>query len=72
MLRKPKSLIASAYTALVISIFGLNISSALAQSAPSAAHGKPAAIPEKKPDGTWESLKPSQQHILAPLESDWD
>lgn len=30
------------------------------------------AAPEKKPDGTWESLKPAQQKILAPLESDWD
>lgn len=28
--------------------------------------------PEKKPDGTWEGLKPAQQKILAPLESDWD
>ena len=36
------------------------------------AHGKSTAIPEKKPDGTWESLKPAQQKILAPLESDWD
>ena len=27
---------------------------------------------EKKPDGSWESLKPEQQAILAPLESDWD
>ena len=72
MLRKPKLLITSAYTALVISIFGLNITSAAAQSSPSAAHGKSAAIPAKKPDGTWESLKPSQQQILAPLESDWD
>jgi hypothetical protein len=30
------------------------------------------AIPEKKPDGTWESLSPRQQMILTPLESDWD
>ena len=44
----------------------------LAQSTPSAPHGKAAAIPEKKPDGTWEGLKPAQQQILAPLESDWD
>ena len=72
MLRKPKLLITSAYTALVISVFGLNITSAIAQSSPSATHGKSAAIPAKKPDGTWESLKPSQQQILAPLESDWD
>jgi len=45
---------------------------ALAQGASSAAHGKATAIPEKKPDGTWEGLKPAQQKILAPLESDWD
>ncbi|MBU3541580.1 DUF3106 domain-containing protein [Polynucleobacter sp. UB-Tiil-W10] len=48
------------------------VSVAQAQTTPSAAHGKAAAIPEKKPDGTWESLKPAQQKILAPLESDWD
>jgi len=43
-----------------------------AQPAPSASTGKVAIVPEKKPDGTWESLKPAQQKILAPLESDWD
>jgi Protein of unknown function (DUF3106) len=43
-----------------------------AQGTPSASHGKTTAIPEKKPDGTWEGLKPAQQQILAPLESDWD
>ena len=48
------------------------VSFSLAQSSPSASHGKATAIPEKKPDGTWESLKPAQQQILAPLESDWD
>jgi hypothetical protein len=48
------------------------VSPSLAQSTPSASHGKAAAIPEKKPDGTWEGLKPAQQQILAPLESDWD
>ena len=48
------------------------VSPALAQGAPSASHGKATAIPEKKPDGTWEGLKPAQQQILAPLESDWD
>ena len=45
---------------------------AFAQPTASPSHGKSAAIPEKKPDGTWESLKPAQQQILAPLESDWD
>jgi Protein of unknown function (DUF3106) len=44
----------------------------LAQSPSSPAHGRATAIPEKKPDGTWDGLKPSQQQILAPLESDWD
>ncbi len=48
------------------------VSPALAQGAPSAPHGKATAIPEKKPDGTWDGLKPAQQKILAPLESDWD
>jgi hypothetical protein len=37
-----------------------------------ASHGKATGIPEKKPDGTWEGLKPGQQKILAPLEDDWD
>ena len=45
---------------------------ALAQPSSSVPHGKATAIPEKKPDGTWENLKPAQQKILAPLESDWD
>lgn len=57
---------------LVLGTFGsLQGSSALAQT-PTAAHGKATGIPEKKPDGTWEGLRPEQQKILAPLESDWD
>ncbi len=72
MLRKPQSFIASAYAAVVMCAFSFNVSTAIAQSTPSAAHGKAPAIPAKKPDGTWESLKPAQQQILAPLESDWD
>jgi hypothetical protein len=72
MLRIPKSFIAGASAVLVMCVLGLGTSSALAQSAPSTAHGKATALPAKKPDGTWESLKPSQQQILAPLESDWD
>jgi hypothetical protein len=67
-----KSLFASATTALVFAVFSLTTSYVLAQSAQSAPHGKTTAIPEKKPDGTWEGLKPTQQKILAPLESDWD
>ena len=45
---------------------------AQAQTTPVAANGKTSTVPEKKPDGTWEGLKPAQQKILAPLESDWD
>lgn len=58
--------------ALLASICLTQASPSLAQSSPSASHGKATAIPEKKPDGTWEGLKPVQQQILAPLESDWD
>ena len=57
---------------LLAFFFAIQIFPAQAQSTPSPAHGKATAIPEKKPDGTWESLKPAQQQILAPLESDWD
>jgi len=57
-------LLASAY------LFLVNPSSAQTPQSPS--HGKATAIPEKKPDGTWEGLKPTQQKILEPLESDWD
>ena len=72
MLRKPQSFIASTFVVLVVSVFGLTTSAALAQSAPTVPHGKASTIPAKKPDGTWESLKPTQQQILAPLEDDWD
>ena len=72
MLRISKPFIASASIALVMCVLGFGTSSAKAQPTPSAVHGKTAAIPAKKPDGTWESLKPAQQQILAPLESDWD
>jgi hypothetical protein len=72
MLRIPKSFIAGTSAALMMSVLGLSAFSAAAQPEPSPAHGKTAAIPAKKPDGTWESLKPAQQQILAPLESDWD
>ncbi len=47
-------------------------SPAIAQLSPNTSGGKTTTIPEKKPDGTWEGLKPAQQKILAPLESDWD
>ena len=72
MSRMPTSLITSAFAALGIAV-AISISPNIqAQSAPSATTEKVAAIPEKKPDGTWEKLKPAQQQILAPLESDWD
>jgi len=73
-----KTAAASAYTALAIAVLSGSISVAYAQgpssggSAANGGHSKPTGIPEKKPDGTWESLKPAQQKILAPLESDWD
>ncbi|MBU3565794.1 DUF3106 domain-containing protein [Polynucleobacter sp. MWH-HuK1] len=47
-------------------------SPAIAQLQPNNSNGKATTISEKIPDGTWESLKPAQQKILAPLESDWD
>ena len=72
MLRTLKLLIASASVALAMCTSLFLISQAQAQPTASASHGKASAIPEKKPDGTWESLKPVQQQILAPLESDWD
>ena len=72
MLFHLRSTIAGIASALVILTFGCAITPAVAQTATSGAHGKSTAIPEKKPDGTWESLKPAQQQILAPLESDWD
>ncbi|WP_114638678.1 DUF3106 domain-containing protein [Polynucleobacter necessarius] len=43
-----------------------------AQTGSGPAHGKTTAIPEKKPDGTWENLSATQQQILAPLKGDWD
>ena len=72
MPRSTRSLKVNASTLLVTACVALNISAASAQTNPSASHGKTVAIPEKKPDGTWEGLKPAQQKILAPLESDWD
>jgi hypothetical protein len=57
---------------LLTLICAANIEPSLAQATSSAAHGRATAIVEKKSDGTWEGLKPTQQQILAPLESDWD
>ncbi len=57
---------------LLALLCAVQVNTIQAQPAPIASNGKSAAIPEKKPDGTWEGLKPAQQKILAPLESDWD
>lgn len=56
---------------LAIGAAGANFNTAFAQTA-SPAHGKATGVPEKKSDGSWESLKPAQQQILSPLQSDWD
>jgi len=57
---------------LAIGVLGSAVSSDVFSQTSAAGHGKTTGIPEKKPDGTWESLKPGQQKILAPLEDDWD
>lgn len=57
---------------LAIGVLGSAPSSGVFAQISAAGHGKTAGIPEKKPDGSWESLKPGQQKILAPLEDDWD
>jgi hypothetical protein len=72
MLKKLCSLGFAISMMLTLGTLGFAFSSiAVAQVTPSG-NGKPTVIPEKKPDGTWEGLKPAQQKILAPLESDWD
>jgi len=70
-MRKAPQIFSASLIALTISFSGLGISTAQAQSA-SANHGKSTGTPEKKSDGSWESLKPAQQQILSPLEDDWD
>ena len=72
MLQTPKSFIASAFAALALCALGIHTPTVLAQTVPSTTQAKPPAVSEKKPDGTWDGLKPAQQQILAPLESDWD
>lgn len=57
---------------LTLGVFTLTQGSKASAQTPGGTHGKTTGIPEKKPDGTWESLKPGQQKILAPLESDWN
>ena len=70
-MRKALSILSASFFALIISFSSLGVSTAQAQSA-SPAHGKSTGTPEKKSDGSWESLKPAQQQILSPLEDDWD
>ena len=59
---------------VILAAFGLLLNSSItfAQTSSGAPHGKTTAIQAKKPDGTWDGLNPTQQKILAPLESDWD
>ncbi|CAM3829736.1 DUF3106 domain-containing protein [Polynucleobacter antarcticus] len=57
---------------LTLGGIGLIASPGIFAQTPGGAHGKTTGIPEKKPDGTWEGLRPAQQKILAPLEEDWD
>ena len=67
-----KPFLASACLALALGPISVSASNAQTASNTSSTQSKPSTTPEKKPDGTWEGLKPSQQKILAPLESDWD
>ncbi|MBU3630129.1 DUF3106 domain-containing protein [Polynucleobacter sp. AP-Melu-500A-A1] len=69
---KLKTFLASTGLALAFGPFAFSVAYAQTSAAPSGSHSKAAGIPEKKPDGTWEGLKPAQQKILMPLESDWD
>jgi len=69
---KLKPLIASASLALAIGPLALEIAYSQTPAPGNGAHSKTTGIPEKKPDGTWESLKSAQQKILKPLEDDWD
>ena len=67
-----KPFLASACLALALGPISVSASNAQTASNTSSTQSKPSTTPEKKPDGTWEGLKLSQQKILAPLESDWD
>ena len=58
--------------ALIAALYAFQVNPAQSQTPTGTLHSKSTAIPEKKPDGTWDGLKPAQQKILAPLESDWD
>jgi len=67
-----QSCLFSCCLSVVLLTSGINTSNAQTVNTASGTNNKTSTAPEKKPDGTWESLKPSQQKILAPLESDWD
>ena len=69
---KLKTFITSASLALVMGPLALNTAYSQTPASVSTAPSKATGIPEKKPDGTWEGLKPVQQKILKPLEDDWD
>ena len=69
---KLKTFITSASLALVMGPLALNTAYSQTPAPGSTAPSKATGIPEKKPDGTWEGLKPVQQKILKPLEDDWD
>ena len=66
-----KNIASKALTATTLVLLVVCATNVHAQNA-NPSHGKTAAIPAKAPDGTWESLSPTQQKTLAPLESDWD
>lgn len=59
-------------SALVLTLGVLGVSANVLAQTAAGTQGKTPATPEKKVDGTWEGLKPAQQTILEPLESDWD
>jgi hypothetical protein len=67
-----KPFLASACLALALGPICISTSYAQTAGGSASIQSKASTVPEKKPDGTWEGLKPSQQKILAPLESDWD
>ena len=66
-----KNIASKAMMATLLVLFSFSGTNVYAQAA-NPSHGKTAAIPAKAPDGTWDSLSPTQQKTLAPIESDWD
>ena len=67
-----KPFLASICLAIALGPVSVGVSNAQTANNAASTQSKASALPEKKPDGTWEGLKPNQQKILAPLESDWD